>query len=492
MKKILAFQNVHVIYPDGFCAARDVNFAVMEGECIAIVGESGSGKTTIARAALGLLPDGTETKGSIQVLETEVIGASEKTLRNLRGLVIGFVAQNPYASFNPLSRIYNHIAEAWRVHRLKPPVSAIANSLEKLGIRSPEKTSRMYPHEWSGGMLQRATIVAAQAHQPQLIIADEPTSALDADRADETLTALRSTGAAVLLVSHDINLVAKHAGRIAVCYQGEIIETGETRRIFENPQHDYTKKLLGAVLPERLSLPFEGHNETVAEAKNVSQIYGNQKNSPAAVSDVSLKVRRGEIVGICGSSGCGKSTLLRMLATIEPPAQGEIYLGGELATDSKNKNFLSKKSRSGFVMPVFQDPVTSLDRRWAIWRSVTEPLTAKHLTEKPSREERREIARNILEEVGLAKIDLDAKPNELSIGQCQRVAVARVLVAKPSLIVADEPTSALDVAVSKTILRLLSKIAASGTAIVLVSHDAGALNSICHRILRMREGVLSD
>ena len=492
MKKIMDFQKVRVTYPSGFCAVRGVNFAVAEGECLAIVGESGSGKTTIARAALGLLPEGTEIEGSIKISETEVIGAGEKILRNLRGLVVGFVAQDPYSSFNPLTRIYNHVAEAWRVHALKPPVPAIVDSLKRLGIKSPEKTSRMYPHEWSGGMLQRATIVAAQAHQPKLIVADEPTSALDANRADEILTALRPTGAAVLLISHDINLVAKHASRIAVCYQGEIVETGKTRQIIENPQHYYTKKLISAAIHEKISVLIEESSEIVLEAKNASQFYGDKQNPVAAVSGVNLQVRRGEIVGIYGNSGCGKSTLLRMLATIETPDQGEIYLGGELATNGENKKLSGKKSRSGFVMPIFQDPLASLDRRWAIWRTVAEPLTAKHLTEKPSREKRREIARSILEKVGLPEIDLDAKPNQLSIGQCQRVAIARALLAKPALIVADEPTSALDASVSKTILRLLSQIAESGTAIVIVSHDTLVLNSLCHRVLQMHEGVLSD
>lgn len=492
MKKVLDFQNVSVTYANGFCAARGISFTVNEGECLAIVGESGSGKTTIAGAALGLLPGDAKISGSIRVLDHEVVGASERILKKLRGLAVGFVAQDPFSAFNPLTRIYNHITEAWLVHALEPPESAIFNSLENLGIKAAEKTSRMYPHQWSGGMLQRATIVAAGAHEPRLIIADEPTSALDANRADEILTALRLTGAAVLLVSHDINLVAKHARRIAVCYKGEIVEIGEVRQIIENPRHSYTIKLIGAAFRKDIPAPIDERGETVVEAKNASQVYGNGKNRIPAVSNVNLQVRRGEIVGIFGNSGCGKSTLLRLLATIETPFEGEIYLGGELATSGENKKLSSKKSRSGYVVPIFQDPLSSLDRRWAIWRTVTEPLTAKHLTRKLSRETRREIALKVLTEVGLETVDLDAKPSELSVGQCQRVAIARALVAKPALIVADEPTSALDASISKTVLRLLARIAESGTAIVIVSHDELLLNSLCHRVLRMREGVLAD
>ena len=491
-QSVITFQNVSVVYANGFRAVRGVSFEIGAGECLAIVGESGSGKTTISRAALGLLPAGTTVTGSIRIGATEIIGAPAKVLRNLRGLVVGFVAQEPFSSFNPLARIYNHIAEAWRVHRLDAPRNRIINSLEKIGIGNAEKSSLKYPHQWSGGMLQRAEIVAAGAHQPELIIADEPTSALDASRADETLTMLRGCGAALLLVSHDINLVAKHASRIAVCYQGEIVEIGAAKQIIENPQHSYTKVLLDAVPREKLSAPFEERADVVLEGKDLNHVYGHREIAVKAVVKANLQVRRGEIVGICGNSGCGKSTLLRLLATIETPSSGEVFLGGEIVTSGETTKIFGKKARGGFVMPIFQDPLSSLDSRWAIWRIVTEPLTAKHLAEKPSRKERREIAGKILTEVGLKEIDLEARPPELSVGQCQRVCIARALLAKPALIIADEPTSALDASVSQTILRLLARIAETGAAIVIVSHDEKVLKALCHRVLRMREGVLSD
>jgi len=491
-RNVIKFQNVNITYANGFSAVRGVSFEIRAGECLALVGESGSGKTTIAKAALGLLPATAKITGSILIDDTEIVGATEKTLRNLRGLVIGFVVQDPFSAFNPLTRIYNHIAEAWRVHRLEPSADLIIDSLEKIGIVSAEKSSLKYPHEWSGGMLQRAEIVAAGAHRPKLIIADEPTSALDKNRADEMLTALRLTKAAVLIVSHDINLVAKHANRIAVCRNGETVEIGDARQIIEKPNDSYTIKLLDAVAPVKLSVPFETPAQVVLEAKNVSRIYGRGENALRAVFNVNLQVRRGEIVGIFGNSGCGKSTLLRLLATIETPSSGAVYLDNELATSGETKKLLNKRARSGFAMPIFQDPLSSLDRRWAIWRAVTEPLTAKHLERKFSRKERRETARMILTEVGLATVDLDAKPFELSVGQCQRVAIARALLAKPALIVADEPTSALDASISKTVLQLLARIATRGTAVVIVSHDESLLDSLCHRVLRMREGVLSE
>ncbi|MGI8640876.1 MAG: ATP-binding cassette domain-containing protein [Pyrinomonadaceae bacterium] len=308
------------------------------------------------------------------------------------------------------------------------------------------------------------------------------------------MTILRSTGAAVLLVSHDINLVARHAHRIAVCYDGQIVEINNAAEVLERPQHPYTISLLNAVprKGEKLFAAVETKAEIVLEAENLRRVYGHGADSVSAVSRADLQVRRGEIVGIYGDSGSGKSTLLRLLATIETPSSGTVSLGDEAAASGESRRLSSVKARSGFVMPIFQDPIASLDRRWAIWRSVTEPLMAKHRKKFLSKFERREIARKILAEVGLSEINLDARPFELSVGQCQRVSIARAPVAEPALIVADEPTSALDVSVSATILQLLAQIAKRGTAIVVVSHDEAMLKTLCHRVLKMRGGVLEN
>ncbi|MEJ7578396.1 MAG: ATP-binding cassette domain-containing protein [Pyrinomonadaceae bacterium] len=513
----LSFENVSITYPNGTRAAHEVSFRVEEGECLALVGESGSGKTTLVRAALGLLPANTNVSGSIRVGETEIVGAAFQILRGLRGLVAGFVPQDPFAACNPLARIYDHVAEAWRVHDMRPPARAITNSLEKLGIENASAAAQSYPHQWSGGMLQRAGIAAAAAHQPRLIIADEPTSALDADRADSILLAIRATKAAILLVSHDINLVARHADRIAVCYLGHIVEIEDAATLLQRPKHPYTTKLLNAFprAGEHLLPPQEGKqrllaqpskslknvpeesfdaqvysDSVVVEARDVSRVYGRGKEAVHAIVKANLRVRRGEIVGIHGASGCGKSTLLRVLGTIEPPSRGTINLDGESVV--RDKRFLSRRAWSGFVMPIFQDPVGSLDRRWSIWRTITEPLMASHRKFRPSRIERREIARARMAQVDLTNVDLDARPGELSVGQCQRVSIARALVAEPRLIVADEPTSALDRAIAAKVLRLLAAAAEEGTAIVIVSHDEAILNVLCHRVLKMSGGVLEE
>jgi peptide/nickel transport system ATP-binding protein len=476
---VLRYEGVTITYPNGFCAAREVSLSIAPGECLALVGESGCGKTTLARAALGLLPAETRINGVIRLGETEIIGASPATLRNLRGRAAGFVAQDPFSACNPLARVAGHVAEAWRAHGLPPPRGKIIHQLEALGINDAGDRIEQYPHEWSGGMLQRATIAAATAHQPPLIIADEPTSALDADHTQAVLELLRSLNTALLLISHDLNLVAQYADRIAVCQNGHIVESGATGEILRQPRHPYTMRLLNSS-PQSMVISSTVSGEVILEATGITKTYRRSGHSIRAVNGVNLRVRQGEIVGICGPSGCGKSTLLRLLGKMEPPTKGRVLPGGKPA------------ARGGFVMPIFQDPISSLDPRWAIWRTLTEPLMAKHRRPKPMRQERLGIARERLASVGLAEIDLEARPAELSVGQCQRIAIARALLAEPSLIVADEPTSALDAIIAGEILRRLAEAAAAGTAIVLVSHDRRILNAMCHRVLTMREGILQE
>jgi peptide/nickel transport system ATP-binding protein len=487
---ILKFADVSIDYPNGFRAASGVNFSIKSGECVAIVGQSGSGKTTLACAALGILPKGTRISGSIRIGETEIVGASEKTLRRVRGLMAGFVAQEPFSSFNPLARVYDHLAEAWCVHARRPDVPKLYASLEKLGIENARRTADKYPFEWSGGMLQRAAIAAAATHSPAIIIADEPTSALDTDRADSILTALKANEAALLLISHDIGLVRRYADKIGVCFDGRIVEIGEAGRIFALPQHEHTKSLLRDASGVKVNEHKETPAHVVLEAKDLSKTYKRVGAEMHAVKRADLSVREGEIVGICGPSGSGKSTLLRLLATIETPTHGTVMFENELAASGDSRKLQCSKARTGFVMPIFQDPLSSLNADWKIWRIVTEPLEAKHRSEKLSRSEKREIARQILAKVGLESVNLDTKPGQLSVGQCQRISIARALTASPKLIVADEPTSALDVSVSKKIIELFATIAEAGTAIVIVSHDQSMLKSLCHRILRMDDGVL--
>lgn len=487
MSKVLDFQQVSVTYPNGKRALDRVSFSISAGSCFALVGESGCGKSTLARAALGILPPKTKIDGAIFADGKEIINSSAKILRKLRGLVVGFVAQDPFSACNPLATVQDFINEAWRVHSLIPPENAVENSLEKLGIENAKSKIKQFPNAWSGGMLQRAGIAAAAAHSPKLIIADEPTSALDAELNKSVLESLRKLKTAVLLISHDLKLVEKYADKIAVMLDGKIVESGAAHEVFQNPQHEYTKKLLSVSRPSIREMSKISENaKTVLETKNLGHFYEQNE----LIEDLNLEIKQGEMIGICGASGCGKSTLLRILTTIEMPKTGEIYLGGELASNGETRKLLSRNARNGFVMPIFQDSFASLDRRWAIWRIITEPLTAKHRKKKFSKSERREIAREKLGEVGLENVNLDARPTELSIGQCQRIAIARALTAEAKIITADEPTSSLDVLSGERIMKLFAETARKGTAIVIVSHDHDLLNRWCHRVYSMRNGGL--
>lgn len=490
---VIEFQNLAVVYPNGARALRGITFAVAAGECFALVGESGCGKTTLARAALGILPLKTKVSGSIRAGGIETTNAAPKFLRTLRGRLIGFVAQDPFAACQPLASVEDFVAEAWRVHSLLLPPHAVESSLDALGIERARERMRQFPHAWSGGMLQRAGIAAAAAHSPPLIIADEPTSALDADLNQAVLDALRKTATAVLLISHDLRLVEKYADRLAVIKNGEIVETGEARLIFNAPQHSYTKELLCAARPirrEKRTIPETA--AVVLEAKNLGHFYGRVEDRNRIFENLNIQVREGEIVGIGGASGAGKSTLLRLLTTIETPRTGEILLSGELAASANAPRARGRRARNGFVMPIFQDSAASLDRRWAIWRIVTEPLTAKHRAPRFSRTARREIAREKLRAVNLDNVNLEARPTELSVGQCQRVAVARALTAAARLIAADEPTSSLDVLSGERVMRLFVEAAEKGAGIIIVSHNETLLKNFCHRVYRMRGGVLEN
>lgn len=469
---VLVVAALRVVYPDGTRAVDDADLEIHPGECLALVGDSGSGKTTIARAVLGLLPRGTRVTGSIRLAGTEIVGAADAALRQLRGRTVGFVAQNPFAATNPLHRVGTHVAEAWRAHRRRPPAGAVTERLGALGIPQPAGAARQWPHQWSGGMLQRATIAAASAHHPPLLVADEPTSALDAERADAVLGALRQAGAAVLLISHDQRLVARHAGRVVHCHAGRVTPTPVATT---GPSRPSGLRKLPALRPA-----------PILAAAGLSKTYGDRHRSVAALLDATLEVAPGEIVGIKGPSGSGKSTLLRLLATLESLAGGTLHLDGQ----PHGGPGWHRPAPPGFVMTISQNPYASLDARWPLWRTITEPLTAPHRPDRPTRAVRRALAREWLDRIGLQTIDERSRPATLSGGECQRVAILRALAAQPRLLLADEPTSALDASATGSVLRLLADATHNGAAVVVVSHDEATLASICHRIGNLCDGTL--
>ncbi|MEV1291081.1 ATP-binding cassette domain-containing protein [Pseudonocardia sp. NPDC049635] len=465
----LSVRGLTVVYPGGDRPAlHDVDLEIPPGGRWAVVGRSGCGKTTLVRTILGLLPPGSVATGSVRVDGREVLGLPEPQLRGLRGRAIGYVPQDPFAACDPLRTVGHHVASAWRVHRMTPPPGRIADDLTGVGIDDAARCAARHPHTWSGGMLQRATIVGGTAHSPPLTLADEPTSALDAELADDVLNLVRRRSGALLLVSHDLSLVARHAGHVLVLDDGRVAESGPAARLLVAPSAPATTELVGAGVPHaRPPVPQRHDGALVVRGTGLTRRYG----SVTAVDGVSVTLRAGEVLGVVGRSGSGKSTLARLLAGMERPDSGTVELPG---------------AGPGHVMPVFQDPVASLDRRWPLWRTLVEPLRARG--ERPRRATARTVAARMLERVGLAGIDPDRRPATLSVGQAQRVAIARALAARPALLVADEPTASLDAATADAITALLRSLAATGTAIIVVSHDRERLAGYADRMLVLRNG----
>lgn len=471
MTPVLACENLTVTYPDGTTPVNGISFAVRPDTCFALLGRSGAGKSTIARALMGLHARSTRILGKLTLGSQDMSSATPEDWRSVRGREVGFVAQDPWSTCDPLRPVRDHVAETWRCHELTTSWQNISTRLTSLGV--PEATVKMaqHPHTWSGGMLQRASIAAASGLAPPLIIADEPTSALDVERAQSVLDSLRALGCAVLLISHDMGLVLKNADDVAVLHGGRIVERGAPQTLRERARHPETKRLLEALspLPKRQK---PASSERLLTLNDVSA--GYDRGKVQALKSADLEIKAGEVVGLQGPSGCGKSTLLRLVMGIETPASGTVWRSGALTPP-------------GSILPIFQDPVGSLVPHWSVWRSISEPLTAPGET-RLSKADRRAKAVMAMASVGLGECDPEARPSELSVGQCQRVAIARATLKGPPLIVADEPTSALDSLSTWRVSNLLRTAAEAGSAILIVSHDSAFLERLADRVVAMKDG----
>lgn len=475
----LRIDGLTVAYRGGFRAVDGLSLEVGRDEVVALVGESGCGKSTVLRAVLDLLPGRAEIEGSV-VLNSMPLHELGRRERGALQQQAGYVTQDPYSAYDPLRTVRHHMLEPLRAQRARVDESLTLERIAAAGVREPSTRWTQYPHQWSGGMLQRADIIAATQLDPAITLADEPTSALDAELADGMMQLLRRQSRAVLFVTHDLELAARHADRIIVMDQGRVVEHASPHVLLTRPTHPQTLRLVGSVRQraELRHAPQSPRGEVVARLVGVTKRYRTRGGSQLAVDSADLHVHSGEIVGIHGRSGSGKSTLLRLLGRLEEPDSGRVEV----------------QAGAGVVLPIFQDPVSSLDRRWPIWRSVTEPLLARggHQGKSaPSRRRRRELAHAALDAVGLGHIDPATFPGALSVGQCQRVAIARAVCAAPPLVIADEPTASLDVTTAGEIARLLGDLRDLGTALVIVSHDVAFLRMLADRILRMDHGRLT-
>ncbi|MEV6544172.1 ABC transporter ATP-binding protein [Streptomyces sp. NPDC051665] len=491
MSPILQVTDLDVDF-DGRPAVRGVGLTLERGEVLGLVGESGSGKSATALAVLGLLPGNAAVRGSVRLDGQELVGASERQLTKVRGSRVSMVFQDPLSAFTPVYRIGDQIAEAVRAHQDVSREQALERAVELLdvvGIPEPALRARAFPHEFSGGMRQRAMIAMAMANDPDIILADEPTTALDvtiqAQVLDVLRTARRETGAAVLLVSHDLGVIAGTADRVAVMHEGRVVESGTAVDVFERPQEPYTKRLLAAVpRMDTPRVPQPPTGETVLKVRGLTRTFpllkGNafkrRIGSVYAVDGVDLDIRRGETLALVGESGSGKSTTLFELLELARPEGGSIELfGRDLAGLGKTE----AKALRRRVQIVFQDPMASLDPRMPVADIVAEPLR----TQGADRATTGRRVPELLTQVGLDSAHAERYPHEFSGGQRQRIGIARALSVEPELLVLDEPVSALDVSVQAGVLELLQRLKEElGLAYLFVSHDLSVVRNIADRV----------
>ena len=476
-------------------AVKGITFHVERGETVALVGESGSGKSVSALSTVSLLGDTAHVEGSVTYDGQQMIGANDALLRKVRGNDISFIFQEPMTSLNPLHTIDKQLAESLTLHQGLTGTALHQRILElllKVGIHDAESRLGSYPHQLSGGQRQRVMIAMALANKPDVLIADEPTTALDVTIQAQILDLLKelkdSEGMGLLFITHDLGVVRRIADRVCVMQHGEIVEQGPTAEIFDNPQHPYTKKLLGAEPTGSPALVPEGA-EVIAETENLKIWFPIQQGllrrtvgHVKAVNDASFSVRAGETIGIVGESGSGKTTLALAVMRLIASQGGITFMGDDVRKWSTKELRRLRKD----MQIVFQDPFGSLSPRMTCMQIIAEGLSIHKVD--PDRD-KRELVRDVMVEVGLDPATMDRYPHEFSGGQRQRIAIARAMVLRPRLLVLDEPTSALDMTVQVQIVDLLRDLQVKyGLAYLFISHDLRVVRAMSHKVMVMKRG----
>lgn len=518
MTRVVDIEHLEVSFAtDGgtVVAVDDVTLSVDSGEVLAIVGESGSGKTVTAKTILGLLPETATTRGAIVLNGTDVVGLSAEKLRSIRGVDVAMVFQEPSTALNPVFTVGWQIAEGLRAHgtgsgRRIGKKAARAKAIEMLGrvgIPEPEKRVDHYPHQFSGGQKQRVVIAMALVLDPELIVADEPTTALDVTVQAEILDLLRRCrdefGAAIILITHNMGVVADLADRVAVMFDGKVVEEAPAQKLFSDPKHLYTQKLLAAVprigtgearagarVADRKAAGTTESAAPVVVAKNLVVEYAGRfsRRGFRAVDSVSFSISPGEVLGLVGESGSGKTTIGRAIGGLTKPTGGSLQVLGHEMLGIRERSFRPVRERIGFV---FQDPASSFNPLLTIAECVAEPLIV-HGRSRDAAAARSRVD-ELLEAVQLPRGYGDRYPHELSGGQRQRASLARALALEPTLLIADEPTSALDVSVQARVLDLFAELQKEfGFAALFISHDLAVVDMLSDRIAVLWQGRLVE
>ena len=504
---ILSVENLNVEIKSkgiGTKIVDDLSFDVNRGEILSIVGESGSGKSITAKAILGLLPHNCSVNGRIFFEEQNLLNLNEKKLRKIRGSGIGMIFQEPMTALNPVLSIGKQMTEALVINGVCNQTEAnerAVEMLDRVSITEPKKRLKQFPHEFSGGMRQRMMIAMVMLIEPSILIADEPTTALDVTIQAQILDLLNSivseTEIGLVLITHDMGVVAETANKVLVMYDGKKVENSNVSKIFKKPTQTYTKSLLAAIprldiktLEQKISVP---STKPVVKINRVSKTFAKEKSfffdglKTRALDEISLEINYGETLALVGESGSGKSTLGRAIIKLVDVDSGSIEIEN-LDINAISVNDLRKMRSS--VQMIFQDPYSSLDPRFSIGRSIAEPIL---IQKKCSRAEIKDRVSTLLESVGLTPDMAKRYPHEFSGGQRQRIAIARALASEPKIIVADEPTSALDVTIQAQILELLNNLKNERKiSLLFITHDLAVVRQISDKVAVMCEGKILE